>query len=832
MHDMQVGPNSYWRFGRMQKTKKGIGFLAVFDPKNPSPPSPPKPPGAPKDKGFVVRIYNAQLNGLRVVFDFPHVWGFDLRDVHSPAWLQVEDGFCGWEAVGLEARAGGFLTVLDQVLPFDSVKVKQVATLREYDDDIFLDLTEGKTGNTTLVGKGFFNGIYASDSVSAIHMHTEFHNAPDALNAVLKPMNIPGLRLGGEGAHVNADLMGPYVSIAINTDIGGLDVMYDQYAANNLVLRAGLQFDPDSKAPAPNTKLQELSFSPPGGGRLVTKLDLAGPKLQTQIKFDHFTVDSYLPPGLLPLAAGKLHGHINAGADFNETMSAVQQGRLSDLNLTFDRTGKAKNLPRTVHITGQATASPEQASTSGLRVDIPGAGVEVKGKVDFGKGLLALGLRMATTNLPQVLATLGLQPLAQEASLAVDVSGTMAEPQASGQLQVKGIGGRDGIPSVPSFDTKFRLQDGTAHVDSLSAQVASGTISGSGSLKLFEKSVQHMLRSPNLSFRLDGNDIDLQTLIAGGLVSGKLDFEVTAQGPMAKPKIRFKMPPGVTVQVLGQTWQVGGIDAEVDKDGLVLRLLQVSGKGGGDIQIAGHMRFVPKTMPMEWDLRISNLPVEAILSAAQVDLPATGKLTIDLHLTGTSKAPLVEGSIDLTGLHALGVDLGDANLKLTAMESGVGVQGNLFGRFVVQGTARLAPDGLHAKGSLSFTQLRLEEWGRQLAGTPDLEDVAKQLKDLDVQSTLSGQVDVAVEPGKPDGNGRQHSPGGYRAGWPDLDSSSGREERGRDACLAGGRPHLHGPVLRERGCGQVLCARWPGRSGHPRQAAGRAGSRAAAAAFA
>jgi autotransporter translocation and assembly factor TamB len=749
LHDMEVGPDSYWRFGRMQKTKKGIGFLAVFDPKNPSPPSPPKPPGAPKEKGFAVRIYNAQLNGMRVVFDFPHVWGFDLRDLHSPAWLQVEDGFCGWEAKGLEARAGGFLTVLDQVLPFDSVKVKQVATLREYDDDIFLDLTEGKTGNTTLVGKGFFNGIYSADSVSAIHMHTEFHNAPDALNAVLKPMNIPGLRLGGEGAHVNADLLGPYVSIVINTDIGGLDVTYDQYAANNLVLRAGLQFDPNAKSPAPNTKLEELSFSPPGGGRFITKLDLAVPKLQTQLKFDHFTVDSYLPESLRPLAAGKLHGHINASADFDDTMSAVKQGRLSDLDLTFDRTGKAKNLPRTVRISGQATASPEQASTTGLRVAIPGAGVEVKGKVDFGKKLLALGLRLATTNLPQLLSTLGVQPLAQSASLDVDVSGTMDQPKASGQLQVKGIGGKDGIPSVPSFETKFRLQDGTAHVDSLNAQVASGSISGSGSLTLFDKNVQHMLSKPNLAFKLDGNDIDLQSLVAGGLVSGKLAFEVSAQGPMGKPKIRFKMPPGVTVHVLGQTWQVGGIDAEVDKDGLTLRLLQVSGKGGGDIQIEGHMRFSPKTLPMEWHLRIADLPIEAILAAAQVDVPATGKLAIDLNLTGTSKAPLINGTIDLKGIHAMGVDMGDASLRLTGMESGVGLQGNLFGRFDIHGAAKLAPDGLHAKGSLSFAHLKLEEWGRTLAGTPELEDVAKQLKDLDLQSALSGQVDVAVEPGKP-----------------------------------------------------------------------------------
>jgi autotransporter translocation and assembly factor TamB len=749
MHDLEVGPNSYWRFGRMKNTKKGIGFLATFDPKHPSPPAPPPPPGAKPEKGFTVRIFSAQLNGLRVVFDFPHVWGFDLRDVHAPAWLQVEDGFCGWEAVGLEARGGGYLTVLDQVLPFDSVKVKQVATLREYSDDIFLDLTAGKTGRTTLVGKGFFNGIYAADSVSAIHMHTEFHDAADALNAVLKPMNLPALHLGGSDATVMADLMGPYESIAITTAITGLDAAYDQYAVQNLVLRAGMQFDPKSKAAAPNTKLEELSFSPPGGGRFVTKLDLSVPKLRTQLRFDHFTVDSYLPAGLRSLAAGKLNGRLSAAVDFDDTMSAVKLARLIDLDLSFERTGKKKSLPRSLRISGQAVASPEQASTSGLHVEVPGAGVDVKGKVEFGKRLLALGLRAGSTNLPRLLASLGVQPLAQEASVSVDVSGSMDQPRASGQIEVKGIGGADGIPSVPSLDARFRLQDGTLHLDSVGAQIAGGSLSGSGTLRLFERNVHHMLRSPALEFRLDGKQIALESLITGGLVSGNLAFEVTADGSMGKPKIRFKMPAGVTGHVLGQSWQIGGIDLEVDKQGLAVHLLQVSGQSGGNIQIEGHMRFVPKAMPMEWHLRITDLPVAAVLAAAQVDLPAAGRLRLDLHLTGTSKAPLIDGSIDLKGIVVMGVSLGDANLTLRAMESGIALKGTLFNRFTVDGTAELRPDGLRAKGNLAFTHLRLEELALQLKGNREITDLVKQLKELDAQAVVSGQVGIEVQPGKP-----------------------------------------------------------------------------------
>jgi autotransporter translocation and assembly factor TamB len=745
MHDLEVGPNSYWRFGRMQKTNKGIGFLATFDPKHPSP---PPPPGAKPEKGFAVRIFNAQLNGLRVVFDFPHVWGFDLRDLHAPAWLQVEDGFCGWEAVGVEARGGGYLTVLDQVLPFDSVRVKQVATLREYSDDIFLDLTAGKTGRTTLSGKGFFNGIYGDDSVSAIHMHTQFHDAADALNAVLKPM-IPGLHLGGADARVTADLMGPYVSIAINTDIAGLDAAYEQYAVQNLVLRAGMQFDPNSKAAAPNTKLEELSFSPPGGGRFSTKLDLTVPKLSLQLRFDHFTLDSYLPAGLRKLAAGKLQGHLSATAEFDEAMTSVERGTLDGLDISLQRTGKKMSLPGWLRLYGQATASPAEISTSGLHIEVPGAGVDVKGKVELAKRLLALGLRAGSTNLPRLLASLGVQPFAQEASAAVDLTGTIDQPRASGQIEVKGIGGTNGIPSVPSFETRFHLQDGTLHVDSLAAEVAGGTLAGSGTLKLFEKTVQHMLRSPALEFRLDGKQIALESLITGGLVSGKIAFEVTASGPLRQPKIRFRMPAGVTAYVLGQSWQIGGIDLEVDQEGAAVRLLQASGKGGGEIQIEGHMRFVPKAMPIEWHLKVTDLPVAAVLAAAQVDLPAAGRLSVDLRLSGSTKSPLVAGTIELRGVNVMGVALGDATLNLSALESGIAVKGTLFNRFAVDGTAQLTPAGLRAKGNLVFTHLVLEDLALQLRGNREIAELVGQLKDLDAHAVLSGDVGVEVQPGKP-----------------------------------------------------------------------------------
>ncbi len=733
LHDLQVSPDSYWRFGRMAK-QPGIGFLASLDPKTPTPPK-PRPPGAPPEKGFAVHIFDAHLHGLRVVFDFPHVWGFDLKDLRGPANLAIDDGLCLWDAQNLEVHGGGYLTVLDQVLPFDSVSVKRVATLRESSDDIFLDLAAGRTGRTVLKGKGFFNGIYGADSVSGIHLAAEFLDAPDALNAVLKRMNLPGLTLAGQHARVAAELMGPYDSIAIKTDITGLDVQYDQYTAKDLTLHTDLAFDPKSKAPAPNTELHELSFSPPDGGRFVLQTSLKDAQLAAQLRFERFTTDSYVPAPLRKLAAGKLHGRLAARAKFSPAMDEVQSFSLDKLDLSFERTGKAP-LPRSLRLSGRADGSPASLGTSGLRIEVPGGDVEVRAKVNLAKRLVGLGLKLTATNLPTLLATLKAPPVAQSAALSLDVDGSLDAPQAAGRLQVKDLGGVNGIPAVAHLNSQFSLKQGTAHLDAQLGPVAGGAIEASGQSQIFDKTLARMLKSPTLDFRLQGRQIALESLVAGGIASGRVAFDVTASGTVAKPRLRVQVPAGVTVQVLGQSWEIGGIDIEADKQGLLVRMLSVKGAAGGDIAIEGRVRLDAKAMPIDWRIRISDMPLASILAAAKADVPVSGSLAVDLHVSGTTQAPLVDGTISLAQVKAMGITLGDGLLTLAAVDHGLTVKGELFKRFQIDGLATYGPGGPRAKASLSFDHVVLE-------------DLVTDLRVVAGHGVISGRVGVEWQPDRP-----------------------------------------------------------------------------------
>lgn len=731
LSDLKVGPKSVWLFGNMKK-EKGIGFLSAFDSKTPAPPSPPPPPGARKEKGFVFQIVNAELNGFRAIFDFPGVWGLDLRDIHAPAWLLVDgEGFVGWDVVGLEARQGGYLRVITEELPFDSVLVNRVATTREWPDDIFLDLKMARTGKSELVGKGFFTGIYGADSVGGIKIHAEIDHAVDALTAVAKPHDIAGLRLSGDNAKVVGDLWDPYDTLKIKAAVSHLDAAYETYQAKDIALKAGIVFA--TTDPTMTITVDELSLGSPSGGRFKAGVTMAGDVVTASLDFDRFGTEGYVPESLKKLAAGKAHGHIGVAANLGKSKSV----EVKNLDVRYDRSFKQSGIPHTLRISGQAKASAEAASTSGLRIEIPGATAEIKGKALLAKKLVEIGLRVSASDLAKLLASAKAPPLAKTATVSVDVSGRMEKPDAQGRIEVRGIGGgKTGIPAIDQFQTGFSLKNGTLHIESLKAGVANGRIEGQGSAKLFEQSVSKMLSAPALDFRIDGRHISLEELITSGVVAGQVSFSLTASGTAKKPKIHFKVPAGTTVEVMGQPWVLEGIDVEVDKDALVVKLCHVAPKAGGDIRVEGRVDLRKKPIGIAWHIRILDLSIAAMLAAAKVDVPISGRLDIDLRVDGSVTAPVVAGSIGLSRVRGFGIDLGTASIALTPTPSGgVAVVGDLFERFKLEGNAGYGASGLSATAQLSFDNLRVEE-------------LLLDLKAADVAAALSGRAKIDIEPGQ------------------------------------------------------------------------------------
>jgi hypothetical protein len=727
LSDLKVGPNSIWRFAKM-KTQKGIGFLSAFDSKTPAPPPPPE---KKKEAGSIFQIVNAELNGFRAIFDFPGAWGLDLRDIHAPASVLVDGkGFVGWDVTNLEARQGGYLRIISEELPFDHVIVNRVSTDRAWSDDIFLDLKAARTGRTTLMGKGFFTGIYGADSVSGIKIHAEFLAAADALSAVAKPHQLTGLRLSGESAKVAADLFGPYDTLKINASISELDVAYETYQAKSLSLVAGLVFSPTE--PTLTVNVDPLSFNSPEGGSFRTQLTLKGDELAAKFNLEKFKTQGYVPLNLKSLATGTLHGQMGIKANLGERKSL----RLEKLDLTFDRA--LAKFPGTIRLTGEAQANQDEVSTKNLQIQIPGASTKIRGAVNLAKRTIAAGLHLSTSSLPSLLTRLGTPPLIKEAEAHITVDGSLDNPNANGNIDLRGIGGpQSGIPWIEQLSTQFRLADGQFNLDSLLAKVASGIIEGKGNATLFQESIQRPLAAPTLNFRIAGKHLSLSELLVNGIISGKVGFQIVAAGTSKNPRVHFTLPAGAVVEVLGHAWQLEGIDIEATKEWLLVRLCQIKNPQGGSISIEGRLGIQNKTWPTEWTIQIKALPLAAILGMAKVNLPLAGMLTLNVSITGTARAPLISGTLAISQVEYGGMHLGDAKLTFSpSHQNGIHVEGRLFERLDVVATGMWEPKGLALVSRLSFSEVHIEE-------------LLPTLSEAGLTTVISGEANVVLDPGQP-----------------------------------------------------------------------------------
>ncbi len=741
LSDLRLGPDSFWRFAPLKTHPEDNGFLTSFASKvsAATPPAPVAPTPADGGGGFVLEIANADLDGLTAVFDFPDAWALELRNIKTAVSLMVDGDFVGWDVVGLEARNGGYLRILDDVLPFDRVSVNRVATTRDWPNNIFLDLKAAMTRRTTLSGKGFFTGIYGykgDPAPAGIDLHAEFAEAADALGAVAAGRNIPGLRLEGRGATLVADLKDPFARLKIAGRLAGLDVSFGAYAARDLVVGFKVVVDPLS------VLVDELTFAAPGGGRFALKAAVkAGARpgemsATARLRLDRFTTDSYVPPGFRRTAAGRITGGLSVVAALGPHPNVSVDG--IDLALARSRAG---GLPSSLRVSGQASASAERISTKGLNFEIPGASAEIRGEVELARRLAALGLRASTSNLPLLLTSLGLPPLARAAALSIDVEGPFKQPRLKGDAVVRGIG-LGNLPEVPELKARFSFADGTARLDSLSGSAFEGTLSGQGQIELFRKSVDHLLREPLVDFRLEGQSIELGSLIGSSLARGHVSFVASARGPLDKIRARLQLPPGAQLRILGDPWELGGIDVEVDQRSVVVHAASLARSGGARIEVSGQMAFGGT---MAWDVAVHDVALAGLPWLVEAGVPVSGFVSAQLRAGGSLARPTLAGEIVMTRVVAMGLPLGDGRLVLAPTATGgIGVKGDLFHLLRVSAAASYGPDGPRAKASVAFDHLVIE----QLLGA--LGPLAPKIAALgDMRGLASGQVSVDWSPDAP-----------------------------------------------------------------------------------
>jgi hypothetical protein len=728
-------PQALWRFSQL-KRGEGIGFLAALAPK---PSATPPPPADPDKPGSSFAINDAELGDLTALFDFPGVWGLELRRAHGHVSL-LQSGVdprhpvFGFDATSVVAEGGGALRILgDNVLPFDRVVINRVATTQDRPDDIQLDLAEADTGRSKLSGRGAFTGIYGATSVPGIDLRVAFDHAGDALTAVAAGKGLGEVKVSGDAARITAELTQPFEKIKVAAQIAGLDVRYGDYRAENLGLTLG--FD----GGAGRVAVSNLALGAPGGGKLAVdaQLDTQHLALGAKLAFTGFHTDSYLPPAMRALGAGRLDGRIEAQGDLAKT-----KVRLTKVDLRLARSS-AGGLPRELRLRGRAEASPASAKTDGLTLTLPGAEATVRGSVDLARQRVDVALAAAAPELPRLLHDLGLPPLAKAARLDARASGPIGDPTASADLVVEGLG--TGTRRVHQLDARLALEHGLVRVERLGGAAFGGRLDARGTVQLAGTTDRRGRRSstPVLDLRLDARDIDLAQAAPEAGVAGRVSLSAEAHGPANAPEARLDIPAGTALRVLGDSFSLGPVAVVLDGKTADIKSLHLAHRGGGTADVRGRIGLADQAVSL--DVALDAFPLAAIPGVSTSGAALAGLAGARLHLGGHLDRPAVAGEIDLRNVAARGVTLGNGHLALAPAEvrasgrahlQGVSVHGQLFDRFDVDAEAALTPDGPAAHARVAFRHLELHALAPELAALGDGRGVA------------SGRVAVDLEPGQ------------------------------------------------------------------------------------
>ena len=733
IHELRV-PRALWRFAQL-KHGTDIGFLAALAPKTPPP---PKPPGTPPGPGSKFEITDAELGDFTADFDFPGVWGLELRNMHGTAsliqsTLDPAHPVFGFDGRSVVAEGGGFLRILgDNVLPFDRVVINRIATAADHPDDIQLDLGEADTGRSKLTGRGSFTGIYGlagPDDKPGIDLKIAFSKAGDALTAVAAGKGLSAIAVTGDDAAVTAELTRPFETIKVAASIRGLDVRYDDYRALGLGL--DLAFD----GGAGKVDVTRFGLGAPGGGKLAldAHLDVNRLALEAGLAFDGFHTESYLPRALRPLGGGRIDGKIQAHADLGK-----KAARLEKVDLRFAR-AQAAGLPREVHVRGGAQLAAGKVKTDGLTVSVAGAEATAKGAFDLDRQLVELGLSVVASDLAKLCGELGLPALARDARVDLHAEGRLDDPTATGEATVHDLGA--GQRKMKELKARFGLEHGVARLDRLSGPAFGGKIDAHGSLRLWNKSSSRPLKSPVVDLELDARDLDLAALAPDAGLGGRLTVSAEAHGPLDTVAAHVAIPAGTPIEALGDRFSVGPVNLVLDGKLLLVEALKVAHRGGGSVEAHGRVALAHQDLDL--DVTLAKYPIASIPGVADSGVPMSGFVSAKLHVAGRPDRPQLAGEVDLADVVVRGVRLGQGHLALAPTQvgpkraPGVAIHGQLFDRFDVDVDAALLPQGPSVHGRVAFRRLELHALAPELVALGDGRSVA------------SGRVAVDLDPGQP-----------------------------------------------------------------------------------
>lgn len=224
---------------------------------------------------------------------------------------------------------------------------------------------------------------------------------------------------------------------------------------------------------------------------------------------------------------------------------------------------------------------------------------------------------------------------------------------------------------VNDLGVRIKKQGRTVNIDSMTAALGKGSLSGKGTATLASKTGE----DGTLDVSVNVADADLAALAsAGGLgvpLAGTANAVATVKGKFSAPSITLK-GTSPRVSVAGMT----GTDVSVDLSGTPKELVIESFGakfGGGALSGKGTVRTGGETPDVTMDLSGSNLDLKALTSGMPdaEGLGISGKVDVSFNGRFAGSAGKGRGVVTSTALTVMG-------LKGTDLKAPIGLEGNML----------------------------------------------------------------------------------------------------------------------------------------------------------
>jgi len=324
-----------WRMAAMADGH-GIGFLRALElVRSPAGRSDPAPSAQPAGGPLYIRVESAELIDLDVDFDLPG-WALSLRRLHGHGALALERKDHGpdlftFAVVDAAPREGGRLSVLDgpwrNTLPFSSAHIARIGTAEGAPDTIALDASQIITGRSLTDVHGTFSGVLPAPGPvrrPGIDLTFTMHDAADAATAVATARGwTPRLAIAGAQATLAMSFTGSLSAPRLRVQAGGFDLRYAGVEAR------ALRLDLEALLATRQFHLRDLTFTSPGGGRLLANGHVDDDRAAGTLALERFDGSPYLPAGLRQVAAGIWSGEVEAHVDLAEGAAALDRVALT-----------------------------------------------------------------------------------------------------------------------------------------------------------------------------------------------------------------------------------------------------------------------------------------------------------------------------------------------------------------------------------------------------------------------------------------------------------------------------------------------------------------------